>query len=199
MNRLHRLSSHLRRDREGAALVEFALVAPVLLLMLLGMFDMGYNYYVQSQLQGAIQKAARDSGIEGAHARMPQIDARVTRAVRALVPDAEIDFSRKAYASFTDVARPEDFSDIDGNGICSGGEPFEDTNGNNIWDEDRGSEGLGGARDAVLYVVTVSYRRPFGVTGFIGLPETFTTHATTVLRNQPYGDQDYSQSVGNCA
>ena len=43
---------HLHRDREGAALLEFALVAPVLLLMLLGMFDMGYNYYVQSQLQG---------------------------------------------------------------------------------------------------------------------------------------------------
>ena len=195
MIRLHSLA----RDRNGAALVEFALVAPILLLMLLGMFDMGYNYYVQSQLQGAIQQAARDSGIEGAHTRMPQIDARVTDAVRDLVPDAEIGFSRKSYASFTDVARPEDFSDIDGNGICSGGEPFEDVNGNGIWDEDRGSEGQGGARDAVLYVVTVTYRRPFGVTAFVGLPETFTTQATTVVRNQPYGDQDLSRSVGNCA
>lgn len=189
----------LWRDRQGAALVEFALVAPILLLMLLGMFDMGYNYYVQSQLQGAIQKAARDSGIEGAHARMAGIDDRVAEAVRALVPDAEVEFSRKSYASFTDVARPEDFSDIDGNGVCSGGEPFEDVNGNGIWDEDRGAEGQGGARDAVLYIVTVTYRRRFGVTAFVGLPETFTTQATTVLRNQPYGEQDLSQTVGNCA
>lgn len=189
----------LLRDRRGAALVEFALVAPILLLMLLGMFDMGYNYYVQSQLQGAIQKAARDSGIEGAHAHMSGIDARVAKAVHALVPSAEVEFARRHYASFTDVSRPEDFSDIDGNGICGGGEPFEDANGNGIWDEDRGSEGQGGARDAVLYVVTVSYRRPFGVTAFVGLPETFTTQATTVLRNQPYSDQDLAREVGNCA
>ncbi|WP_374405759.1 TadE/TadG family type IV pilus assembly protein [Pelagerythrobacter sp.] len=190
---------NLGRDREGAALVEFALVAPVLLLLLLGMFDMGYNYYIQSQLQGAIQKAARDSGIEGAHATIPQIDGRVEKAVHDLVAGAEVDFSRKSYATFTDVARPEDYSDIDGNGVCSGGEPFEDANGNGIWDEDRGSEGQGGARDAVLYVVTVSYRRPFGVTALIGLPDTLTTQATTVLRNQPYGDQNLSQTVGSCA
>ncbi|MGV2496378.1 TadE family protein [Pelagerythrobacter aerophilus] len=185
-------------DRGGAALVEFALVAPVLLLMLLGMFDMGYNYYVQSQLQGAIQKAARDSGIEGAHSRMGEIDARVADAVHAIVPGAEVTFSRKAYARFSDVARPEDFSDIDGNGTCNDGEPFEDANGNGIWDEDRGAEGLGGARDAVLYVVTVSYTRAFAISAFIGMPDTFTTQATTVLRNQPYGEQDVSSLVRNC-
>ena len=43
------------------------------------------------------------------------------------------------------------------------GEPFEDANANGTWDEDRGSDGQGGARDAVLYVVSVSYRRAFGV------------------------------------
>lgn len=186
-------------NRDGATLVEFALVAPVLLLLLLGMFDMGYNYYIQSQLQGAIQKAARDSGIEGAYSRTGEIDARVTRAVHQLVPGAEVGFSRRSYARFSDVAQPEAFSDIDGNGICSDGEPFEDANGNGIWDEDRGDEGLGGARDAVLYVVTVSYQRAFAVTGFIGLPTDFTTQATTVVRNQPYGEQDLSSVVGNCA
>ncbi len=189
----------LLADRDGATLVEFALVAPVLLLMLLGMFDMGYNYYVQSQLQGAIQKAARDSGIEGAHSRMAEIDARVTDAVHAIVPSAEVTFSRKAYARFSDVARPEDFSDVDGNGACNGGEPFEDVNGNGVWDQDRGADGLGGARDAVLYVVTVSYQRAFAITAFVDMPDTFTTQATTVLRNQPYGEQDVSSLIRNCA
>lgn len=193
-----RTAQTLLADRKGAALVEFALVAPVLLLMLLGMFDMGYNYYVQSQLQGAIQKAARDSGIEGAHSRMAQIDARVADAVHAIVPGAKVTFSRKSYARFSDVARPEDFSDVDGNGVCGGGEPFEDANGNGVWDEDRGAEGIGGARDAILYVVTVSYKRAFAITAFVGMPDTFTTQATTVLRNQPYGEQDVSSLVGNC-
>lgn len=189
----------LLRDTRGAALVEFALVAPILLLLLLGMFDMGYNYYVQSQLQGAIQQAARDATIEGAVTREADIDGHVAEAVHDLMPDADVRFSRRAYSRFSDVAQPEDFSDIDGNGICGNGEPFEDANGNGLWDEDRGSEGLGGARDAVLYVVTVSYQRPFGVTAFVGLPKDFTTQATTVLRNQPYAEQDVSALVRNCA
>ncbi|AKM07059.1 TadE/TadG family type IV pilus assembly protein [Pelagerythrobacter marensis] len=186
------------RDSSGAALVEFALVSPVLLLLILGIFDMGYNYYIQSQLQGAVQKAARDSTIEGAAGRSTTIDARVERAVRQIVPSADVDFSRKSYSSFTDVGRAEEFSDIDGNGTCNDGEPFEDANDNGVWDRDRGADGFGGARDAVLYVVTVSYQRAFGVTSLIGVPATFTTNATTVLRNQPYSEQSTVATVGQC-
>ena len=58
----------LGRDERGAALVEFALIAPALLVLLLGMFELGYNYYMQSQFQGAIQKAARDEPFNTASA-----------------------------------------------------------------------------------------------------------------------------------
>jgi Flp pilus assembly protein TadG len=188
----------LRGDRAGAAIVEFALVAPALLMMLLGMFEMGYNYYMQSQLQGAIQKAARDSTIEGSESVESTIDGQVTEAVREIVPDATVGFSRRSYANFSDVRSPEDYTDIDGNGTCNDGEPFEDANQTGTWDEDRGTVGMGGARDAVLYVVTVTYPRAFGVATLIGLPDTVSTYATTVLRNQPYADQAVSQAVGNC-
>lgn len=189
----------LLRDRRGAALVEFALVAPIMLLTLLGLFEMGYNYYIQAQLHGAIQKAARDSTIETAIGNSDAIDAKVGRAVHMIVPSAEVAFSRRSYANFSDVQQPEDFSDIDANGTCNDGEPFEDANGNGTWDQDRGSDGHGGARDAVLYVVTVSYRRAFGVGQLIGMPPNFTTEATTVLRNQPFGDQLVSVVPGSCA
>ena len=192
----HRRS--LFRDTKGATLVEFALVSPVLMLMLLGMFDMGYNYYVQSQLQGAVQAAARHSSIEGAEQRSAAIDARVTAAVRQLMRGAEVSFSRKSYTNFSDVSRPEDFSDIDQDGICNGGEPFEDANANGVWDDDRGAAGAGGARDAVLYVVKVRYRRPFNVGGFVGLPDYVSTQAVTVLRNQPFEEQIINARVGNC-
>ena len=49
------------RDEEGASLVEFALIAPTLLVLLLGAFDLCYNVYGNTMLQGAIQEAARDS------------------------------------------------------------------------------------------------------------------------------------------
>lgn len=51
----------LRRDERGQALVEFALVAPVLLLLVLGILDFGraLNYYNQeSQLVGQGARAA---------------------------------------------------------------------------------------------------------------------------------------------
>ncbi|MCT2558666.1 pilus assembly protein [Tsuneonella sp. YG55] len=178
--------------------MEFALISPALLLLLLGMFEMGYNYYLQAQLQGAVQKAARDSTTQAAVGSMGAIDARVTAAVRTIVPDATLTFSRRAYSSFSDVHRAEDFTDLDNNGICSNGEPFEDANGNGIWDDDRGVGGGGGARDAVLYVVEVRYPRAFGAAQMVGLPDTVTTQATTVLRNQPWEGQAVIAGVGNC-
>jgi Flp pilus assembly pilin Flp len=190
--------AHLVRDRDGATVVEFALIAPVLMMLLMGMFDMGYNYYMQSQLQGAVQKASREATVQALAGDTIGIDQRVTRAVREIVPNATLTFSRRAYSSFSDVHRAEDFTDIDNNGTCNDGEPFEDANDNGTWDQDRGSAGGGGARDAVLYVVGVSYPRAFGAAQVVGLPANVTTEAVTVLRNQPWDAQTIHATVGNC-
>jgi Flp pilus assembly protein TadG len=175
-------------DQGGATVVEFALIAPALLMMLFGLFDLSYNMYTAQMLQGAIQNAARDSTIEGAAGSADAINANVTRAVRAVVPGATPTFARKSYRDFTGVNRPEDFDDVNANGTCDNGEPFEDANFNGSWDLDPGSSGFGGARDATLYTVTVTYKRPFPVYALIpGQSENFTLVASTVLRNQPYG------------
>ena len=179
-------------------LVEFAIIAPVFFMALIGMFDISYNIYAASMVQGAIQKAARDSTIESASASEAEIDARVTTAVKQVVPSAELTFERTAYTSFTDVGRPEDFTDKNDDGICNEGEPFEDVNGNAQWDSDRGTDGFGGARDAVLYKVTVAYERQFPLHRMVSIPKQVTTEATTVLRNQPFGLQDINVSVEFC-
>jgi Flp pilus assembly pilin Flp len=199
--KLRRLSGRtgLARDQRGAAVIEFALVAPTLMMLLMGMFELGYNYYMQSQLQGAVQKAARDSSTQVGGANTAAIDARVAHAVHLIVPSAAMTFSRRAYSSFADVHRAEDFTDINANNLCDDGEPFEDANGNGTWDRDRGLDGGGGARDAVLYVVTVTYPRAFGVARLIGYSADFTTEAVTVLRNQPFDAQDVHAGVENCA
>lgn len=188
--------ARLRSDTGGAAMVEFALVAPVFIMTLMGMFDMTYNIYTSAMLEGSIQKAARDSALEDADA---VVDNRVTEAVQAIAPDATLTFSRRAYDSYANVSQPEDFTDLDGNGACNAGEPFEDGNANNTWDRDRGASGFGGARDAVLYEVTVVYDRPFPISGFVpGMPRRVTTVARTILRNQPFGMQQTTARVGYC-
>ena len=196
-----RRAAALVRDTSGATIVEFALVLPVLLLTLLGLFDLGYNMYTAQMLQGAIQNAARLSTLQGASDKQAGIDAVVTRAVHAVVPNASLGFNRKAYASFSDVARPEDFTDINANGTCDAGEPFEDANANGTWDADAGSDGFGGARDAVLYTVTVNYPRAFPVARLIpGQSDHLALTAVTVLRNQPFNIQNApAATTGNCA
>lgn len=188
------------RDESGATAVEFAMVAPVLLTMLFGLFDLGHNMYTAQMLQGAIQKSARDSTIESATTSSAQLDSMVTKAVRAIAPGATLTFSRKSYSNFTSVARPEDYTDLNASGICDNGEAFEDANGNGTWDKDMGKDGFGGARDAVLYTVSVSYNRLFPIAAFIpGQSKTFTMATSTVLRNQPYGQQGQTlPKTGNC-
>jgi len=133
----------LADDRAGAAIVEFALIAPVLLMTLFGMFDLGHGMYTKALLQGAIEKAARDSTIEAS--TPATLDGNVRTVVRRIAPDATLAFSRKSYTSFTDVGQPEEYTDTNSNGACDNGETFEDANRNGIWDADQGSVGNGGA------------------------------------------------------
>ncbi len=192
---------HLLRDQSGVTVIEFAMIAPMLCVMLFGLFDLSHNMYTAEMLQGAIQKAARDSTIEGAAGNNAALDAIVTRAVQAVAPNATLGFSRKAYTNFTDAARPEDYTDVNANETCDAGEPFEDANNNGNWDLDPGTAGFGGARDAVLYSVTVNYKRVFPIAKFIpGQSDDFTLVANTVLRNQPYGQQNSPPTppMGNC-
>lgn len=194
------MTAPLIRDEAGATIVEFGMVAPILMLAVMGIFDMAHNIYTSAVMQGAIQKNARDASIEGAASITATLDARVTAAVRKIMPQATLTFDRKSYSSFTDVKQPEDFTDVDDNGRCDNNEPFEDANGNGTYDTDRGTTGLGGARDAVLYTVTVTYTRAFPMAKIAGLSNQVTFTTQTVLRNQPYGVQSSAVgTIGKCS
>jgi len=189
----------LRGARSGVAAVEFGLVAPLVLMTMMGLFDMGYTIYTSVLLEGAIQETARQATIEGSYTKTSELDEQVTSAVQAIAPSAQLSFKRTAYTSFSDIGRPEDFTDVNKDGRCDGGEPFEDANGNGTWDQDRGKAGSGGARDAVLYEVPVTFDRPFPIAGFLGTSPSRTLVARTVLRNQPYDLGGKTVKVATCA
>jgi len=111
---------------------------------------------------------------------------------------SQVTFERLSHFDFTDVGEPEEFSDDNNDGVCNNGEVFADANGNGQWDPDRGRDGIGGARDAVLYTATVTYPRLFPMYGLAGLPQNVSVRASTVLRNQPFDEQDRSTDTGNC-
>lgn len=187
-----------RKDERGVSAVEFALLTPILLIALLGLLDLGYNMYTASILEGAIQAAARSSTLEGASAKTTAIDDAVTDAVEDIAPKATIAFKRTAYPSFSSAGKPEDYDDNNHNNQCDKGEPFEDVNENSVWDADQGTAGLGGARDVVVYLVKVTYPRPFPIASMLGAPSTYTLNSKTVLTNQPWSNVVKTPPIRNC-
>lgn len=191
--------NRLDRNQDGAALTEFALVAPVLILMIMGIFDMAHSGYTNSLMNGAMQKAARDLTLETGVVNQTDIDDAVVAQIRNVVPaTATVELVKLSHFEFEDIGQPEEFTDTNANGQCDSGEPYIDYNNNGQWDTNRGSEGIGGAKDAVLYTVNVSYDRLLPMAYLAGLSETINLSASTVLRNQPYAEQVVSVSTGNC-
>jgi len=187
MIRAARLRS-LARDTKGATIIEFAIVAPVMCLLLMGICDLAYQIYAQSILNGALQKAGRDSTIQGAPNNTAAIDQKVSDMVKKVAANATFTFTRKNYDSFS-LMKPEPFTDTNGNGVRNTGECFTDVNGNGTWDSDPGVTGQGGANDVTIYTVTVTYPHLFPVTKLFGWSANQTITASTLLKNQPYASQ----------
>ena len=184
----------LRDDRRGATIIEFAIVAPVMLLLIMGLGDLLYQSYAQAILSGALQKAARDSGIEGGAANTAAIDAQVEAMVKDIAPRATFTTTRENYDTFTEVP-PEPFTDTNGNGVRDPGECFTDENGNGIWDADLGTSGQGGASDVTLYTMTATYPHLFPVARLLGMSANATIKASTLLKNQPYATQSVTATT----
>ena len=189
----------LLRDRRGVTIVEFGFVAPVMCMLIMGLGDLLLQVYAQSLLNGEVQKAARDSGIEGGAASTATIDGKVvarlapiikglTQGCGATGTTATWCSTRRSYDSFTSVA-PEPFTDANSDGIRQTGECYTDVNGNGAWDADPGTTGQGGASAATQYTMTIRYPHIFPVVGLLGFPSMQTISATTTLKNQPYATQ----------
>jgi Flp pilus assembly protein TadG len=181
----------LRQDGRGIAAVEFALLAPVMMLMLMGFFDLAHQAYTRSIMQGAMQQAGRNSTLESGSSSSTAIDNYVKSQVKKVTGSgATFVAVRKSYVDFESVGNAEKYVDkTPFNNKYDIGECYEDVNGNGQWDADLGKTGQGGAEDAVLYTMTVTYKRLFPMPKLVGWSTNQVVTASTVLRNQPYGDQ----------
>lgn len=187
----------LNRNMRGATAVEFALIMPVLLMLVLGSFELGLAQYLRSVLEGAMQQAGRNSSLQSGAASQSQIDAYVRAQVQSVFPGATVEFVRSNYSTFSDVSAPEDFTDSNANGHYDSGECFVDVNDNRRWDADRAKSGLGGANDVVLYTATVTYSSTLPVAG-LGLSPVQRLTSSTTLRNQPFSSQTSRTAVQIC-
>lgn len=186
----------LAADCSGMTIIEFAIVTPVFLLMVMGLLDLGQLFYARSMLNGAVEEAARSSSLETGDTSAA--DARVAELVDHIAPESIMTSLRVSYRGFEDVGRPEQWDDANNDGTCTDGEAYTDENGNDEWDEDIGTDDNGGAGDVVIYTVSLTYDRLFKVP-LLGGDDQVTIEASSVKKNQPFADQEgYGAEAGTC-
>jgi Flp pilus assembly protein TadG len=181
----------LLRDEQGGSALEFALVAPMLTLLIGGILEVGIILFVNASLEGGIRDASR-FGITGftpnAVSRETQIVDIINSHLMGLYTITSSDISERVYSSFTNIGAPEPYIDTNGNGRYDLGEPFTDINGNGKWDPDMAASGAGGAGQVVVYEVAINWH-PFTpvLLPFLNSSGTIRLAASLVVRNEPFG------------
>ncbi|NBO18658.1 MAG: pilus assembly protein [Proteobacteria bacterium] len=177
------------RQQEGATIIEFAVVAPVLFLMLAGIIELGLILFTTSALEGATNVGARigKTGFtSGGLSREDYIRSEIVRLTGGFLNTSQLNISILSYSSFSNIGQPEPCLSPT-TPPCPGvsGVNFVDINGNNQWDADQGSASAGGSGSVVLYRVTYPWRlfTPI-MASILGSGGIYTITATSAVRNE---------------
>lgn len=183
-------ASHFSRDCTGATAVEFALIAPAMLWLVMGIIEVSLVLFAQTVLESAAFNASR-TGRTGYvitdSTREQTIRAVLEKRASHLMDAQKLTVESSVYARFDQIGQPEPFTDANGNGIRDEGENFTDINGNGQYDEDMGVAGLGSAGEIVVY--TLHYPWPITtpmIANLLGTGNHFDLTARAIVQNEPY-------------
>ena len=91
------------KDQRGAVAVEFALVFPLLMLVLFGIIEYGAVYNAQLQITGAAREAARDMALTGNTGTATAAALDATAGLAPALSAGDVTFSSGGCAPGTDV------------------------------------------------------------------------------------------------
>lgn len=101
-----RIPKSVRRNRRGAAAVEFAIVAPLLFLVVFGIIEVGRVMMVQHVLTNAAREGARQAAFNSS------TTASVQEVVEAYVEDAFVDIEPEDVAVSPDPSAADSGSPV---------------------------------------------------------------------------------------
>lgn len=183
--RLRPATPRLGPDTRGATIVEFAIILPVMCVLLMGGMELAYRTYLTAIVQGALLEASRRATVGDKTGT--EIDTIIKDRVAMLTNRLNVKTIKKEnFYNFSNVAKPEKITyDTAPLGTYNPTDCYEDANNNNTYDTVANS-GLGTADDIVRYEVTVEYPNAMPVTKLMGWPAKQSIVAATVMRNQPF-------------
>jgi hypothetical protein len=185
---LYATARRLRRACEGVAALEFALVFPAVLILVMGVIEVSMILFVSALMEGGLRDAAR-FGITG---NIPTGKTR-EEAIIDIVNDRLMGFAHvtsgdvkmRVYKCLSEIGQPEPLTnDVNHNGKYDPGDSYTDINGNGQWDADMAASGAGGSGDVVVYQLSVNWHllTPF-LAPFFG--EEVPLGASIAVRNEP--------------
>lgn len=180
----------IQHDQDGVTAIEFAIIAPVFLLFILGIIEFGIIMMVYNVMEGATAISSRlgkTGYAESGKTREQTILDAVAARGGSLIDADKLILTSKFYKQYDQINDPEPYIDANHNGQYNTGESYTDVNGNGHWDADMGSSGYGSSGDVVVY--TISY--PWSVTtpilqNLIGTHGIYTITTHAVVKNEPY-------------
>lgn len=181
----------LAKDNRGIAAVEFAFIAPVLVLLICGFMEFSHVSSARTRLEGATMRAARAVAASDCPAeREGMMRGIITQAMEGIPSPGggAVEIETRSYSDqFGNVGEPEPFDDQDGNSKWDEGEPYNDVNGNGNYDKDMGKLGsIGAAGEVVSYTARF---RVFSIFRFVNTvvngSGVYDIEASTVMRNEP--------------
>ena len=198
-----RLGVKLLDNQDGAVAVELAFALPVIILLLVGAFELGGVMITEMLMEGAVRQASRVGMTNYQEAGLTREQTILKILDEDTLGFVDIDHAvvtQLVYDDFSDIGKPEPLTvDVNGNGQydAADGDEYTDINGNAQWDADMGAAGLGGAGAVVVYTVKYNYPSLTGILSpLFGNDGTLTLTASTAIRNEPFGSGGLSGSGG---
>lgn len=190
MSHQRRHYQNILRHAEGVTALEFAIVAPVFMLLLFGIVEFALIMMVYNVMEGATASSSRlgkTGYVVGGLTRQQTIINVITDRAGSLINPAQLSVTSKFYKQFDQINDPEPYTDSNSNGTWNTGETYTDINGNGQWDPDMAASGYGSAGDVVVY--EVSYPWPISVpiiSSLVGTNGIYTITTHAVVKNEPY-------------
>jgi Flp pilus assembly protein TadG len=176
------------KNTGGNTIIEFAVVAPMLFLILSGIIELGLILFTTSAMEGATNVGSRigKTGYTQGGSREDYIRTQITKLTGGFLNSSSLSISILSYSSFSNIGQPEPCL-IPASPPCPGvaGVNFTDINGNGTWDADQGAASAGGSGSVVLYRTSYPWHlfTPI-MSSLLGTSGVYTITAVAAVRNE---------------
>lgn len=188
------MSKNLRQDEQGTAAIEFAIISPVLFMLLLAIFEFASAYFAQQVMENVsynISRTGKTGFVAPGQTQEQTILAMLTNRLDGLIDPETIAMETRTYSEFSDVNQNEPFVDANGNGVRDDGENYTDLNANGEYDGVLSIGDFGEGGQITVYEITVPWRVMTPILGqLVGEDGTINLSSHIIVRNEPYDADD---------